>query len=232
MSAVGNGALKNGGKSASCGYSWGMAHEYAPVDDTDIEVVGLLAFSALAAMTRLAKDGDQAPDIKAHIEHARMSARAFELFEQLETWAGHRGCDLHEAAGQYSGLYDDLDARTRPSTWSERSVKTYVTLGIIGDLLREVNERHGLFNTNPDVWDLNQGDWERDHLAPQIAEDPQLAARLSLWARRVAGEVLGLVRATLFTHPALAKEPDAADEIAALVTKRHNERMAQINLKA
>ena len=74
-SAMGNEALKYGGKSASCGYSWGMEHEYAPVDDTDIEVVGLLAFSALAAMTRLAKDGDQTPDIKAHIELTRSEER-------------------------------------------------------------------------------------------------------------------------------------------------------------
>ena len=64
------------------------------------------------------------------------------------------------------------------------------------------------------------------------AADPQLAARLSLWARRVAGEVLGLARATLFTHPDLAQDPDTADAIAAFVTKRHGERMAQINLKA
>lgn len=209
-----------------------MAHEYPPVDDAGIEVVGLLAYSALAAMTRLAKDGDQAPTIEAHIEHARMSARAFEMFEQLEVWAGHRGLDLRAAAGEYSGLYDDLDARTRPTTWSERSVKTYVTLGVFGDLLLEVSRRHGLFDADDGAWDLNQGDWERDHLAPLIAKDPQLAARLSLWARRVAGEVLGLVRSTLFTHPALAKDPDAADEIAALVTKRHGERMAQIGLKA
>lgn len=209
-----------------------MAHEYAPVDAADVEVIGLLAYSALAAMTRLAKDGDQAPDIEAHIEHARMSARAFEIFEQLEVWSAHRGLDLLAAAGEYSGLYDDLDTRTRPTTWSERSVKTYVTVGVIGDLLLEVAQRHELFDADSAPWDLTQGDWERTHLAPRIAADPQLAARLSLWARRVAGEVLGLVRATLFTHPALAQDPDTVDAIVAYVTKRHGERMAQINLKA
>lgn len=208
-----------------------MDHQYPPVDDADVEVVGLLAYSALAAMTRLAKDGDQAPTIEAHIEHARMSARAFEIFEQLEVWAEHRGIDLVAAAGEFSGLYEDLDARTRPSTWFERSVKTYVTVGIIGDLLLEVSQRHDLFDSESAPWDLTQGDWERVHIAPLTAEDPQLAARLSLWARRVAGEVLGLVRATLFTHPELAKDPDTADAIAAYVTKRHGERMALINLK-
>lgn len=215
-----------------CDYPGSMAHEYAPVSSTDAEVVGLLAYSALAAMTRLAKDGDQAPTIEAHVEHARMSARAFEIFEQLEKWSDHRDHDLNACAGEYSGLYDDLDTRTRPTTWFERSVKTYVTVGIIGDMLLEVSQRHELFDADAAPWDLEQGAWERRHIAPVTAEDPQLAARLSLWARRVAGEVLGLVRATLFTHPALAEDPDTVDAIVAYVTKRHGERMAQINLKA
>ncbi len=209
-----------------------MDTSYAPVSSADIDVIGLLAYSALAAMTRLAKDGDQAPDIEAHVAHARMSARAFTIFEQLNVWATHRGVDLLAAAGQYSGLYDDLDARTRPTTWCERTVKTYVTVGIMGDLLCEVATRHELFDAAVTDWDLTQGEWERQHLAPLIAADPQLAARLSLWARRVAGEVLGLARATLFTHPDLARDPDTADEIADFVTKRHGQRMAQLNLKA
>ena len=71
-----------------------MATENGAVEAADIEVIGLLAFTALAAMTRLSKDGDQAPTIEAHIEHARMSARAFELFTQLEAWCTNRDIDL------------------------------------------------------------------------------------------------------------------------------------------
>lgn len=211
-----------------------MDHVYEPVDAGTAEVVGLVAYAALAAMTRLAKDGDQAPTIETHIEHARMSARAFQAFEQLEVWSEHRGVDLAAAAGLYSGLFDDLDVRTRPTTWWERSVKTYVTQGVIADMLRQVCERHEIFQDIPGpMWDMGQGNWERANLAPRTAADPQLAARLSLWARRVAGEVLGLMRSTLFTHPDLTMgDPDTVDAIAAWVTKRHKERMAEINLKA
>lgn len=209
-----------------------MERTYEPVDADTAEVVGLIAYAALAGMTRLAKDGDQAPTIGVHIEHARMAAKAFRVFEQLEVWAEHRGLDLAAAAGEYSGLFDDLDARTRPSTWWERSVKTYVTLGMFTDLLHEVAELHGLFPDQDEAWDLGQGEWERANLAPRTASDEQLAARLSLWARRVAGEVLGLVRSTLLTHPLLAKDPDASDAMVAWVTKRHRERMVEINLKA
>ncbi len=205
---------------------------YEPVDADSSEVVGLIAYAALAGMTRLAKDGDQAPSITAHIAHARMSARAFEAFHQLEIWSGHRDLDLASAAGEYSGLFDDLDTRTRPSTWWERSVKTYVTVGIFSDMLRQISERHEFFDGDSLSWDLGQGKWVRANLAPRTAADPQLAARLSLWARRVAGEALGLVRSSLFTHPVLAADPDTSDAISAWVTRRHGERMAEINLKA
>ncbi|WP_026460339.1 ferritin-like fold-containing protein [Schaalia suimastitidis] len=209
-----------------------MEHVHEPVTTQDGELVGLLAYSALAAMTRLAKDGDQAPTILAHVEHARMSSAAFGVFEQLEKWSDARGLDLLEVAGRYSGLFDDLDARTRPTTWRERSVKTYVTVGIFADLLREVVRRRELFGGSIDDWHFGQQAWVLQHLAPELASDEEGAARLSLWARRVAGEALGLVRSTLFTHPHLVSDPDAVDEIVAHVTARHGERMAAIHLRA
>ena len=48
----------------------------------------------------------------------------------------------------------------------------------------------------------------------------------------MAGEALGLVRATLFTYPQLAMTPDNVDEITEYVIKRHGERMKDIHLKA
>ncbi len=207
-----------------------MERTYAPVTDDEADVVGLIAYSTLAAMTRLAKDGDQSPNFTIHAEHARMSARAFTIFTQVEAWCAHRGVDLDAVGQNYEGLFDDLDARTRPTTWYERSVKTYVTLGVIADFLQEVARGHGLFEGAD--WDLGQGEWERTHLAPVIASDEQLSARLSLWARRVAGEVLGLMRATLFTHPHLVDSPEEGDALMERITARHGERMSEINLRA
>lgn len=196
------------------------------------QLAGLIAFSALAAMTRLAKDGDQAPNIDYHIEHARMSAHAFREFGHLEKFADENGFDLRAAASSFNGLFDELDVRTRPSNWWERSVKTYVALGIFSDALLELNERHQLFA--PEQWtgDFGQGLWVREHLAPLTAEDEQLAARLSLWARRVAGETFSLLRATLFTYPELSVDPDTVDAVVADATTRHQARMVDVNLKA
>lgn len=208
-----------------------MQRVYETPSHATSEALGFFAYGALAAMTRLAKDGDQAPTIDAHIAHMEMADRAFQFFTQMGVWARHRGLDLAELADEYSGMFDDIDMRTRPSQWWERSVKTYITLGILSDLMREVAVCHKLFDDVSESWDLGQGAWVEEHLAPLTAQDGQLAARLSLWARRVAGEVLGLARATLFTHPNLAKDGDTADAISAEVTRRHGERMERISLK-
>ena len=42
-------------------YAGVMAHEFDSVPADDAEVLGILAYSSLAFITRLAKDGEQAP---------------------------------------------------------------------------------------------------------------------------------------------------------------------------
>ena len=196
------------------------------------QLVGLLAFGALAAMTRLAKDGDQAPSTEMHVEHARMAAQAFGEFRYLERYAAENDIDFIEAVRMFTGLFDELDQRTRPTNWWERSVKTYVTVGIFADAMGLLNAHQQL--VDGDLWsaDFGQGAWIRDHLPELTARDPQLAARLSLWARRVAGEAFGLLRATLFSYPALTGDADTVDAVVAETAARHRERLESINLKA
>ena len=203
------------------------------VDDSGVfTTVGLIAYSALAAMTRLAKDGDQAPSTRFHVDLASMADMSFKRFEALEKYGASRGFSTVEAAGQYAGLFDELDHRTRPSNWWERSVKSYIVIGIFADVLRELAHGQGMFEMDSYQWDVGHGEWVREHLAPLTAEDPQLAARLSLWGRRVAGEAFGLVRATLFTYPELVADPETADAVVAHAVERHGERMRAVNLKA
>ncbi|MSS84233.1 tRNA 2-methylthio-N6-isopentenyl adenosine(37) hydroxylase MiaE-like protein [Actinomycetaceae bacterium WB03_NA08] len=206
--------------------------EESPLSEGATQVTGLLAYSSLAAMTRLSKDGDQAPQFSYSVEHARMAALAFREFRHLEKFSEVAGLDLEAAAGQFAGLFDELDQRTRPSNWWERSVKTYVTIGIFSDALLELTLRHQLFVDAQWSGDFGQGVWERDHLAPLTEADPQLVARLSLWSRRVAGEVFALLRATLFSYPELAGDPDTVDAVVKVATDGHRARLESVYLKA
>ena len=196
------------------------------------DLIGLFAYCSLAAMTRLAKDGDQAPTWDYQVELMRMSATAFREFRHLERFAEENGIDLDEVASQFSGLFDELDQRTRPSNWLERTVKSYVTMGIFADAMRELNRRHQAFPEDDWSGDFGQGAWERETLGELTAKDEQLAARLSLWARRVAGEAFALLRATLFSYPELTGDPDTMDAVVEVATQAHSARLASVNLKA
>ena len=194
-------------------------------------VIGLFACCSLAAMTRLAKDGDQAPTTQAHVDLATLAAAGYDRFTDFGGYAAANGFSIVDAAGQFAGLFDELDQRTRPSNWWERCVKSYVVFSVFGDVLEELSKLHGLFKGAFSVWDLGQGEWVRKNLTPLTQADSQLAARLSLWARRVGGEALGLARATLFTYPELSVDAETADAIMERATRRYGERMKEINLK-
>lgn len=199
----------------------------APVN----QLLGLSAYAAVSAQARLAKDADQAPKTFEHIDMARMSGQAWRIFERLEKRAQVSDVDLLEEVRRYEGVLDDLDARTRPTTWWERLTKTYVTVGIFTDALREVARAVGEDELADEVTDFGHGEWVRKRLAPYTDKDEQLRARLSLWTRRVGGEALGLVRAFMFTNPELVGEADP-DALMELLSAAHKQRLADINLLA
>ncbi|MDO5728218.1 MAG: ferritin-like fold-containing protein [Actinomycetaceae bacterium] len=195
------------------------------------QLLGLSAYAAVSAQARLAKDADQAPKTFEHIDMARMSGQAWKIFERIEKRAQVSDVDLLNEVRRYEGILDDLDARTRPTTWWERLTKTYVTVGIFTDALREVARAVGENELAEEVTDFGHGEWVRNRLAPYTNDDEQLRARLSLWTRRVGGEALGLVRAFMFTNPELAGSADP-DALMERLSHAHKQRLADINLLA
>ena len=187
-------------------------------NDSYKNLLGIGAYAAIAAQTRLAKDGDQAP-------------KAWENFKYVCKVAERSDIDIAEAIAPYEGLLDDIDARLRPTTWWERMTKTYVAIGIFTDALREIAHLQGQEEYAKDVNDFGHGDWVRERLEPAVAADKQLEARLSLWTRRVGGEALSLVRAFLFTNPEIISGTDA-DELMDRVSKAHKERLSAVHLHA
>lgn len=194
-----------------------------------VDLLGICGYSALAAQTRLAKDADQAPLSADKIAVARMSGEAWQRFTRIAVRAEAEGIDLEAALTPFRGLLDDLDARTRPTTWWERLTKTYVGIGIFTDSLRVLAEAVGEFEFAAEINDFGHGVWTVSRLEPLTAVDEQLRGRLSLWSRRVGGDALALVRSFLFTHPELLGDADV-DELFARVAAAHDERLVALHL--
>lgn len=171
-----------------------------------VEMVGLHGLVQLAAFTRLASDAEHAPDLRVQVTLSRMAAGELAALDHLERVAAHRGADLYEAMAGYRDVLGDFDRRTPPGDWWERLVRTYVVYGVLSDLQRALSsadEVDGRPLLEDVIADSGYEEFVVAVLGPVVAAEPQLAARLALWGRRVVGEALGLAQRLLAEHPAL-----------------------------
>lgn len=200
------------------------------------DVYGMLIFLLQAHQDRLAKDAALAPDIFQQIELNRMSAAAWTDCARVMEQCAIDGTTVREALESLDGLsYGQIETRLRPGDWWERVVKTYVTIGAFSDyqslVASNVSERYG---TIPAA--IVESEWSKDHerwtieLLKQAEKDPKLAPRLSLWGRRVLGDVIHLLSQISLRCPAMFDASDARGELRNKITALHNERMQRAGL--
>lgn len=201
----------------------------------DKELVGLGAFLCINAQGRIIKDSQLAPTLPQQIELARIAQGPWRGYEYLEEMARAEGFDIYTLMRPSHGLVDKLEERLRPSDWWDRVAKTYVSLGIMADLWCVLAERVGHAEIVTDdircAW--GHTPWARDLIAGGDPADPTLHARLSLWGRRVVGDVLSTAMAAVAGYPGVAAivERDRAAILGEL-TAAHTERMSAAGLKS
>ncbi|PWD50319.1 hypothetical protein C8046_06275 [Serinibacter arcticus] len=218
----------------------------APVPDVAVvEVLALVAAGELATFARLADDAAHAPELRTRIALSRMAASELSSLELVEAHAlelGGASEELDDSIWSFRELLSEFDARLVPRDWWERQVKTYIGYGIVLDLQREIVA--GLAGRARDVAgealaDNGHGGFVVAQLAPVIAAESQLGARLALWGRRVVGEGLGVASRLLTGHPELVAvatgvdtSPEAVGSLTGRLTSEHARRMKRLGLTA
>lgn len=160
-------------------------------------VIGVAAISCTIACTRYAKDADKAPTVGQRVELLRMSAEQVAAYERLAVIGQDAGVDVNAAAEPLVGFLRDFDERLRPVDWAERLVKTYLTFGLLVDFSMALTDAlpEALRGPLLDVLSADRfGGFAAGELLDDITGDPQLAARLGLWGRRVVGEEIGTLQ--------------------------------------
>lgn len=200
----------------------------------DKELIGLGAYFAINAHGRLIKDSQLAPSLGEQIDLARIAQGAWKGFEFLEGKASAADLDVATLMRPSAGLVDLLEERLRPSDWWDRVAKTYVSLGVLADLWCLLAEKQGLTSeiTDPvrDVWGHQA--WAGALIAAGDPAEPTLQARLSLWGRRVVGDVLSTAMRAVAGYPGLAGLVEAErDDVLAALTSHHAARMEAAGLK-
>ncbi|MFZ2241108.1 MAG: ferritin-like fold-containing protein [Gordonia amarae] len=196
-----------------------------------------------AAFTRLMIESQLAPGVGGQIALGKMIAAEVDHYATLENHLRADGIDPVAAIARYRSVFDQYHRATTPSNWNEVLVKAYIGDNLaadfyaefidvvpavpIGDTIREVMSQ------------TDNSQFACAEVRAAIARDPDIAAPLKLWARRLLGEAV--------THAqwVLAAEEDVTDLLFAggtslqgvanffdTVEQRHAQRMEDLGLVA
>jgi hypothetical protein len=218
-------------------------HGDTGVDAATIDLLGVLAYGELTAFERLASDARLAPTISDKAALATMAAAEFAHFTQLRDHLGKLGVDPEDAMAPFVRPVDEFHDSTDPNDWLEGLIKAYVGDGLATDFYREVSA----FVTDEPTRELvlhvladtGQADFAVSRVREATAEDPALAGRLALWARRLVGEALLQAQRVAVERDALTEllvggSGDLAG-IARLLTRltdNHTARMQALGLQS
>jgi hypothetical protein len=211
-----------------------------PSADAIIDLLGALAYGELSAFDRLADDARLAPTLTGRAEMSAMAAVEFGHYARLADLLTKLGAAPAEAMEPFVAALETYHSLTEPSTWLEGVVKAYVGDGMAADFFREV----AAF-VDDDTGDLirdvliddRRAEFAVREVEAAVAEQPAVAGRLALWARRLVGEAISQTQHVLADRDSLMKllveGTGDLSGVAALLTRitdRHAERMVALGL--
>ncbi len=158
-----------------------------------VDLLGGLAYSELSAYERLTEDAATAPTLEDKVALAAMAVREFEHFERLRDRLLELDADPFAAMEPFHAPVDAFHEHTAPSNWLESLIKAYVGDGLAADFYREIaayldGATRDLILTTLD--NTGQSEFVVERVRRAIEENPRIAGRLALWARRLMGEAL------------------------------------------
>jgi tRNA-(MS[2]IO[6]A)-hydroxylase (MiaE)-like len=183
--------------------SWVSQPEYR---QGAVDLLGVLAYGALAAFDRLAEDARRAPTLADKVYVASLAALQMAHFDAVRIRLAELSVDVMAAMKPFHAPFDEFHARTRPKDWLEGLVLAYVGNGFAADFYREV----AAF-VDPDtralvhrvLADEGHADFVVETVRAAIATDPRVAGRLALWGRRLVGEALSQAQRVAANRDAL-----------------------------
>ena len=213
--------------------------------DGVLDLLGLLAYAELVAFFRLSDDAALAPSLADKAALGQMAVAEFGHFQLLCGQISRMDADPDQAMSPFVAALDDFHARTPPADWLEGLVKAYVGDGIAADFYRAVAE---LVDAQSQALvldvlaDTGHAEFVIARVRAAIEQDPQVAGRLALWARRLVGEALAQAhrvaaeRAPLARLLASGSKGGSAGELGEIarmfagITDKHAQRMAALGL--
>ena len=157
------------------------------------DLLGAMAYGELSAFERLSSDARYAPTLHDRAVLGRIAVTEFQHYELASARLEEMGLDAEAAMLPFQPSVDRFHERTRPADWFESLMKAYVIDTVSADFYRAVS-RHVDGSTRELVERIQSDEAAtvvlRERLRAGLDDDPRLASRLALWARRLLGEAL------------------------------------------
>ena len=160
-------------------------------------VAGLVTWSLSVQSIRLGKDAYMAPDMVTRAASMRLSAQTTQDFKAVSTRSRELGVDALDNAQPFMGRWVITMSVLARLTGLSACFKTYLGMGCWATL-RPMRFRccPGAGSELAPYLDHRELDaFASASILGAAGSDPQLAARLGLWGRRVVGEEVGTFHA-------------------------------------
>jgi hypothetical protein len=202
------------------------------------DLLALLAYGQLQAFDRMAADARLAPNLRRRAVLSEMAAAELvsyrRLFVRLTEVAGGPD-EAHAALVPFAVALDEYHDQTEPKDWLEALTKAYVGDGIADDFYEEV--ARSLAGPDRDLivevlHDHAYRAFAAGEIRAAIEADPQVANRLSMWARRLVGEAMSQAVRVAEDRPAIVAliGTDDPTELFRRITAAHTARMSSVGL--
>ena len=205
------------------------------------DLLGILAYGELSAFERLSSSARYSPTLHDRAVVGRMAVVEFEHYELVRARLEHMGLDTEAAMLPFQPAVDHFHERTRPADWYEALMKAYVIDTVSADFYRAVG-RYVDAGTRELIGQVRSTGEStavlQERLKTALADDPRLASRLALWARRLLAEVLTHAQRVSLEHSFLAglsglDDAGARELVSGLTAElaaNHARRMAGLGL--
>jgi hypothetical protein len=205
-----------------------------------VDLLGMLAYGELLAFDRMAADARLAPDLPRRAVLSEMAGSEIANFHRLQDRLVQLGADPEAAMAPFRPALDNYHDQTEPKDWLEALTKAYVGDSIADDFFREVaaflgpEDRQLVLDV---LHDSRYAEFAANEIRAAIAQDPKVANRLSMWARRLVGEALSQAQRVAaeretFTDLIITGTGDLVSVGALLkrLTSAHTARMGAVGL--
>jgi hypothetical protein len=211
-----------------------------------VDLLGILAYGALAAFERLAEDARRAPTLADKVRVASMAAAQVSHFERVRERLGELDADVMAAMQPFHVPFNAYHDHTRPKDWLEGLVWTYVGNGFAADFYREIAafvDADTRMLVHEVLDDPGQAEFVVETVRAAIAADRKVAGRLALWGRRLVGEALSQAQRVAADRDALTSlltgtvdrpgmDLAAISRMFTRLVENHTRRMARLGLQA